>query len=237
MNDVDLCALQDRLGHRFEDADLLARALRHPSFRHEQDPALEDNDRLEFVGDAVLELWIRGRLYLAFPKASTGAMSAAADELVNRDALAALARTLDLGAQLALGKGAVAQGGRDNPSILSDALEAVLGAVYLDGGWPAADAALARLLSDHLSDLRVQEQGGAQPLQCLEQAVRERLGVEPTVEIVDREGPPHQPEFISEARAGDQVLGRGRGRGKKEARRAAAEDALARLAQGEPCDA
>lgn len=237
MSDDDLSALQVRIGHSFTDAELLARALRHPSFRHEQDARLEDNDRLEFVGDAVLELWIRGRLHHAFPEASTGAMSAAADELVKRDALAALARGLDLGPHLALGKGTEAQGGRDNPSILSDALEAVLGAVYVDGGWQAADATLAGLLSARLARLTVQEQGGAQPLQRLEQVVRERFSVDPAVEIVQQEGPPHQPEFAAEARAGDQLLGRGRGRGKKQARRAAAEDALSQLEQGEPCDA
>jgi ribonuclease-3 len=132
------------VGHVFRDPRLLERALTHRSLCNELPEVGPDNEALEFLGDAALELWVRTRLHERMGEVKPGPLSEAADLLVSREALADVARELGLGAHLRLGRGMEHQGGRDRASLLANGLEAVIGAVYLDGGWPAAAALCAR---------------------------------------------------------------------------------------------
>src|SRR5208283_1583260 len=133
----DLAAFQDRLGCAFRDEDLLRLALTHPSVAHESGVATAHNQRLEFLGDAVLQLILTQKLYEQFPRSDEGPLTKARAKLVNRRALAERARALGLGAHLILGHGEETHGGRERPSALADAFEALLGAIFLDGGFEA----------------------------------------------------------------------------------------------------
>ena len=135
----ELGTLARRLGHRFKDPSRLDQALRHSSFAHENPGAGPSNEQMEFLGDAVLALTVSNLLLQHFPESSEGELSRGRAALVNARRLAALARELDLGAYLLLGRGEEQQAGREKPSLLADALEAVMAAVFLDGGLKAAD--------------------------------------------------------------------------------------------------
>src|SRR3990172_10703080 len=138
--------LCDRLGYRFRDPALLREALTHKSHLNElPDPTRRDSERLEFLGDAVLDLVISDLLLVRFPEAPEGELSKLKARLVSEAALSSVAKELDLGAALALGRGEELTGGREKPSLLADALEAVLAAVYLDGGLDAARAGIVRM--------------------------------------------------------------------------------------------
>jgi len=151
------------LGHVFADPALLERALTHSSLVNEVPSAAPDNEALEFVGDAALELWVRETLLGRMGDVRPGPLSEAADALVSRAALAEVAREVGLGPHLRLGRGMEQQGGRDRTSLLANGLEAVLGAVYLDGGWPAAQALCARWFAARVDALLSQPRPGAGP--------------------------------------------------------------------------
>ncbi len=131
---------QKRLGHTFADADILRQALTHASFGHEKRQRLPDNQRLEFLGDAVLQLAVTAELYHRFPELPEGRLTVLRARLVNRHHLQALAQELGLGEHLILGRGEENSQGRQRGSILADAMEAVIGAVYLEAGWDGARA-------------------------------------------------------------------------------------------------
>jgi len=139
------------LGYRFTTPGLLERALTHRSLVNELPDAGPDNEAFEFLGDAALELWVRGRLYEQMGEDRPGPLSEAADALVSREALAEVARDVGLGPHLRLGRGMELQGGRDRASLLANGLEAVIGAVYLDGGWTAAAALCARWMEERVT--------------------------------------------------------------------------------------
>ncbi|HET8552032.1 MAG TPA: ribonuclease III [Gammaproteobacteria bacterium] len=184
--------LADRLGYEFRDHDLLQRALRHRS------SGSRNNERLEFLGDAVLGLIIAKELFHRDRDFNEGDLSRLRASLVNRDALAALAAELSLGEYVDLGPGEMKSGGHRRKSILADTLEALLGAIYLDGGYAAAETAIQRLYRDSLAHLpapdtlkdaktRLQEhlQARSQPL--------------PVYEMIEHRGPPHDPVFTVHA--------------------------------------
>lgn len=137
--------LQRRLGHRFRESGLLERALTHRSF------GVDHNERLEFIGDSILNCSIALALYRRFPQIPEGELSRIRANLVNKDTLCRLARTLDLGSAIRLGEGELRSGGAARPSILADALEAVFGAIFLDGGFDAADAAIGRIYAGEIA--------------------------------------------------------------------------------------
>ena len=146
--------LQAALQYTFRDEALLTTALTHPSFSAEQDPPVPDNQRLEFLGDAVLQLSLTDLLFRAHPSLAEGELTKIRSALTNARALARIARELDLGAFLRLGKGEERSGGRARPSNLSDAFEAVLGAIYMDSGFDAARSFCARVYVDALEEPR-----------------------------------------------------------------------------------
>lgn len=224
-------ALESAIGHRFADPSLLELALTHPS------RALaakggdgKDNQRLEFLGDAVLELAVSRQLYLRFPKLREGQLTRRRAALVCEASLARAARGFGLGAHLLLDRGEEMEGGRENPSILADAMEAVLAAVYLDAGFEAASALVDRALGDYEPGETV-ERDAKSALQEHLQALGEPA---PTYELIAQEGPPHDRVFTSRVlRADGTEMGRGRGARKRRAEEAAAREALERLGKGE----
>src|SRR5438132_3015761 len=143
--------LRQRLGRRFDDDALFTLALAHRSWCAET-PGTESNERLEFLGDAVLGLVVTDYLFRTFPNLAEGELAKVRASVVNAGVLADLAAELGIGPALALGKGEDASGGREKPSILSDAMEAVIGAVYLDGGWSAAAELVMRLLGERIAE-------------------------------------------------------------------------------------
>ena len=215
-----------RLGHEFVDADLASTALRHRSWCAEHSGA-ESNERLEFLGDAVLGVVVTDRLFRSLPDTDEGDLARLRSELVNARTLTDIATEIDLGDLLLLGRGEEATDGRTKASILADAMEAALGAVYLDSGLDAAAAVIdlhwgsrsAALIStgpvgDHKSRL---------------QELAARRSMEPPRYTVSESGPEHDKLFEAAVDAGAEMLGRGEGRTKKDAEQEAAAQALAQL--------
>jgi len=226
-----LLELAGRLGYRFQDLTRLDQALRHSSFAYENPEAGPSNEQLEFLGDAVLNLTVSNLLHQHFPESSEGELSRGRAALVNARRLAALARDLDLGAYLLLGRGEEAQAGREKPSLLADALEAVMAAVFLDGGLPAADALTRRWFTPLLAGLAESPwQDFKTRLQELTQA---RHQGSPVYRLLSETGPSHARHFAVEVFLGDRSLARGQGRTKKQAEQQAAKAALEALT-GEP---
>ncbi|MCL6622313.1 MAG: ribonuclease III [Syntrophobacterales bacterium] len=226
-----LAVLQAHLGVTFRNPGLLEQALRHSSYVHENPECGPSNEQLEFLGDAVLSLAVSHRLLQAFPCSPEGELSRRRAALVNARTLAAVARSLDLGEHLLLGKGEERQGGRRKPSLLADALEAVLAAVYLDQGLEAA----ARLVETWLSPLlAAQEELDFQDAKTLLQEwAQARRQAPPEYVVLEESGPSHARVFRVALRLGGQTVAEGRGRSKKAAEQEAARRALAALEQGE----
>ena len=217
--------LREAVGHDFANLGLLEQAVTHASYAHENGGG--DYERLEFLGDAVLQLGSSALLMQRFPNAREGQMSRLRSRLVSTEALAALARKNEVGPALRLGIGEEATGGRKRPRVLAEAIEAILGAVYLDGGVDAALELVKRWLLAPLEQLESQaEVAWKDPRSLLQERTQRDLGQTPVYGVADRIGPPHQPTFVVEVRVGEQVLGRGEGPSKREASRQAAMVAL-----------
>jgi len=217
--------LEERLGYAFQTPGWLHQALVHSSYAYESPQAGASNERLEFLGDAVLSLVISDLLLAAFPEASEGDLSHRRAALVNARQLAALARDLDLGDHLRLGRGEERQGGRRKPSVLADALEAVLAAIYLDGGLEAARAVIAALFAPRLQRTKPRRSLGDYKTLLQEYTMR-KFTLIPTYHLVSEIGPPHDRSFEVEVRLDEQPLAHGRGPSKKKAAQEAARDAL-----------
>jgi len=197
--------------------DLLRQALTHRS----ADSGGLDNERLEFLGDAVLQLVITEHLFRSHPEFTEGELTKARVYGVSEPTLADVARRIGLGEQIIMSRGEEASGGRDRPSILSDAFEALVGVVYLDQGLEA----VRRFVVEHLADsLVVRETRDYKSL--LQERAQERLKVTPRYSIVEESGPAHDKRFVAEVEVNGVSLGRGSGRSKKEAEQAAARCAL-----------
>jgi len=221
-------ALSQALGISFRNPSLLEEALTHTSYLNENPGlGLAANERLEFLGDALLSLVVAAELFRRFPAASEGELTQMRSALVRRETLARLAASLSLGDCLRLGQGEEATGGRQRPSNLARALEAVLGAVLLDRGWIAARRVVLRLWHQELRAVRPSPDHKSR-LQAVLQA-RERLT--PHYRTLRERSPSGEPLFEVEVVAGERVLGRGSGASKKQAQQAAAREALARLGE------
>ena len=223
-NKSQFTALQEELGYQFADSSLLLRALTHVS--HERDDGADHNEVLEFLGDAVLDLAVSDLLMRRFPARSEGDLSKMRAALVNTSALAEKAAQLDLGALLCLGKGEERSGGRTKPSILAGAFEAVLGAVYQDGGFEAARRLVERYFIGDVKEKKLGQQDYKTRLQEISQML---FHAPPTYRIVAESGPDHDKRFVTEIAVGGKVLGRGEGKTKKQAEQQAAKKALGEL--------
>ena len=223
------------LGFQFRDPSLFHRALVHRSYCNEHGlTATESYERLEFLGDAVLELTVSAHLYRQFPDADEGRLTKARSSLVRDETLARVARRWGLGECLLVGRGVEDSGGRDQDSVLAATLEAILGAVYLDQGLEAAREFVNRHMSDELAEMNRDGPPPENPKSRLQELLQGQGRPTPTYRLAHREGPDHNPVFSVEAVVGDEVIGVGRGGKKSEAERAAAETALAQLSSAPP---
>jgi len=222
----ELATVQKALGIDFNDPSLLKESLIHGSFSNEN-PAIAPvpNERLEFLGDAVLDLVVATRLFRDFPRFSEGRMTRLRAVLVRKDTLARIARSIGLGNYLYLGKGEDTTGGRDKPANLAGALEAVIGAVYLDQGLETATDFIQKLLADEMTEAFARRTDANYKSE-LQELLQARQQQRPTYHIVETTGPDHDRTFTVEVRLGDTVLGNGSGRSKKAAETAAAQAIL-----------
>ena len=219
-------ALETRLGVPVSRKDLGLAALTHKSYFNEhREEGLQDNERLEFLGDAVVDLAISHRLMERFPNASEGELSKLRALIVNEEGLARIARALNLGELLLLGRGEELTGGRDKPSVLADALEAVLGAVYLGSGMEAMMALVDRHFLEALEGV-AEGRSGLDYKTKLQEDVQNRLKVSPRYRVVSEVGPDHEKTFEVEVSIGAELYARATGRSKKEAEQAAARATL-----------
>ena len=220
--------LEERIGYSFHDRRLLENALTHSSYANERHLGyLGCNERLEFLGDALLGMVTAQRLFRTFPQMPEGKMTRLRAELVCEQSLAAVARRLDLGSCLLLGRGEEQTGGRTRPSILADAVEALLAAVYCDGG---LDATVRLIDAWVLPDLEKRAAGSLTDYQTELQEVLQRRGaVNIRYRIIGESGPDHDKTFTAQALVEEQPVGTGTGRSKKEAEQAAACAALQTL--------
>ncbi len=221
----DLTRLEAALGYHFTNPELPQQALTHKSFANEQGSSVDHNERLEFLGDAVLELAVSDLVYRRYPDIPEGGLTRIRAEVVSEVGLSALARGLELGGVLRLGKGELKSGGQDKPSVLSDAFEALLGAVYLDSGLEAAQQVVDRVFSSAIEEA-AQLRYGSDYKTCLQERLQARFNELPNYEMVETSGPDHDRQFFVEVRFQGKLLGRGKGPSKKRAEQQAAASAL-----------
>lgn len=227
--DRALRAFAARLGATFSDLALLDRALTHDSYLNDHpDEPLEANERLEFLGDAVIDFLAAEWLYLRLPEEAEGRLTQLRVTLVRNEALARLAEALGVGPMLRMGRGTAESGGRERVRNLGGALEAILGALYLDGGMEAARAFITPRFEDMLAAV-LREDAAKDAKSLLNEWSQKALRREPTYREVEMSGPEHDPAFVVEVVIDGEVYGAGRGRSKREASQAAARAALASL--------
>lgn len=219
-----MSVLEDRLGHRFRDRKLLETALTHPSFGG--DHHVPHYQRLEFLGDAVLELAVSRYLYYELPEVDEGKLTRIRAALVREESLNRAAQRIGLGEFIRLSVGEERSGGRQKPSILSDVMEAVLAAVYLDAGFDEAVRIIDMVLGEELRPEVLKDHLDAKSRL---QELMQREGRMPSYDYLSMEGPPHAPVFSYRVMDGEQELGRGSGTSKQNAQQAAARDALKRM--------
>jgi len=226
--------LEAALHYAFRDHRRLEEALTHASSlnEHRGDEPRRDNERLEFLGDAVLDLIISEALIERHPGATEGALSKMRARLVSEAALALVARRLELGRFLRLGRGEELSGGREKTSLLADALEAVVAAVYADGGYDAARVSVLAVLDPELS-AESASGGGVDYKTQLQEYCQQRLGQLPLYRVTHESGPDHRKVFQVELMIHGQCYGQGTGKSKKEAEQQAARTALERLPRDE----
>ncbi len=219
--------LEQRLNYKFRNALLLAEALTHPSIGHETQRRHFDNQRLEFLGDAILQLIVTEHLFARFPGQSEGQLTKMRSRLVSREGLRRLAVSLGLGAYIMMGKGEEANGGRTRASALADAYEALLGALYLDSGLVTVRDFVVREMEPALEELG-HEPIDVNPKGRLQETLQSISLRSPKYTVISQEGPDHLKEFATKVLWEGLELGSGRGNSKKMAEMAAAVDALER---------
>ncbi|MBI5694834.1 MAG: ribonuclease III [Nitrospirae bacterium] len=229
MADERLKGLEDRLGYRFKEAAYLSQALTHKSYANEnRSVAIGHNERLEFLGDTVLDFIVSDILMALCPESQEGDLSKLRSVIVSEPSLASVARSLEFGDFLYLGKGEEHTGGRDKNSLLANALEAVIAAMYLDGG---LDASYRFVRENFEPDIKSMLTNGLvyDFKTDLQEKCQSRFGTLPRYRVVNESGPDHQKVFEVEIEADGKTLGRGSGSSKKEAEQMAAREALEML--------
>jgi len=217
--------LESRIHYKFRNSLLLAEALTHPSLAYESQRPHFDNQRLEFLGDAVIQLVVTEDLYRRFPEQPEGRLTKVRSQIVSRKALAKFATDLDLGTYVLLGKGEESSGGRKRPSTLADAFEALIGAIYLDGGFDAVRALVLRLCGEEIARIAssATERNPKGELQENLQSIEPQA---PIYRIIGESGPDHRRVFQAEVSWRGRLLATGKGKSKKEAESRAAAEAL-----------
>lgn len=225
MGEESPVAFARRIGLSFKDKSLLMRAMTHRSYLNENPDALEDNERLEFLGDAALDFLTAAWLYDRYPEMNEGKLTRLRSELVRTEQLATFAMQLGLGEVLLLGKGEEASGGRGRPGLLCDSFEALIGALYLDGGLEKVTSFIEPLL-DSAVDAILEDESMLDARSRLQVWAQGTVGETPRYKTVDSFGPDHAKQFVVEVLVGGKVIGRGQGFSKQKAAQRAAADAL-----------
>lgn len=215
--------LEAKLGYSFSDKELLLQALRHSSYSNEA--RTSSNERLEFLGDSVLSKIVSEYLYKTFPERNEGDLSNIRRQLIEQKTLATFARELEIGKYLFLGHGEENGGGRDLDSNLEDAFEAIVGAIYLDGGDASAEKFVLSIISDTAKEISSSKKL-IDPKSLLQEIVQETPGEKLEYVITGEEGPDHDKTFYCDVMVNSNVIGSGVGHSKKEAEKAAARKAL-----------
>jgi ribonuclease III len=218
-------SLEDRIGYKFRNPLLLAEALTHPSLKHETWRHHFDNQRLEFLGDAVLQLVMTEHLYGHFKDEAEGKLTKLRSRLVSREALTVHAAALDLGRHLMMGRGEEANGGRERNSTLADAFEALVGAIYLDSDLATVRQFILEQAGGDLARL-VEEPMDINPKGHLQELLQAISPCSPAYEVISQSGPQHEKTFLVRALWEGIALGEGTGRSKKQAETAAAIEAM-----------
>ncbi len=220
-----LLDMQERIGHRFSNPELLERALTHKSYANENKVPYH-NERMEFLGDSVLNFLVSEYLMKLCPASSEGELSKLRASIVSEPALAAVARRLGLGTYLLLGRGEEQTGGRNKDSLLADCLEALIASIYLDAGKQTAEAFVIRFFEE-IMRLSCSMPSALDYKTELQELCQDRLRQLPEYRIASETGPDHQKQFEVEVLINGNVKGRGSGKSKKEAEQRAAKEALA----------
>ena len=229
---ADLNEFQSKIGYTFKNRHLLEQALTHSSYANEKHMKKHsDNERLEFLGDAVLEIVSSEFLFINYPQKPEGELTKLRASIVCEPTLALCTKPLDLGKYLRLGRGEDRTGGRKRKSILSDALEAVIGAIYLDGGFTNAKEFVLRFIMTDIENKQLFYDSKT----ILQEIVQGRQDGELTYEILKEEGPDHNKSSEVRALVGPKEVGRGKGRTKKAAEQLAAYNGILKLKAGEAC--
>lgn len=218
-------SLEQKIDYKFANSLLLAEAMTHPSLAYESQHSHFDNQRLEFLGDAVLQLILTDELYRLFPDFAEGRLTKLRARLVSRDALNQFALALGLGAYLQMGRGEDASGGRERSSNLADAFESLIGALYLDGGMVAAQRMVLKCCSDAIDDV-AREPDEVNPKGQLQELLQALSTISPSYRVTDESGPAHHRHFSVCVEWEGQTLGEGTGSSKKLAEIEAARVAL-----------
>jgi ribonuclease III len=221
----DLNSLQERLGYSFRETNLLRLAVTHPSIAHEQEGLVQHNQRLEFLGDAVLGLILTRELYERFPDFGEGPLTKARAELVNQRSLAEQSRRLGIGEFLIMSRGEIIHGGQQRASSLADAYEAVIGAIFIDGGFDVAREFVLRCFRDAFGEFTAPP-NLSNPKGELQEMLQTRSSEAPRYEITASSGPDHDRSFECAVLHEGRELGRGRGKSKRAAEGEAALAAL-----------
>ncbi len=220
--------LEEKLGYEFKDKSLLMTALTHSSYANENRKRnIKDNERLEFLGDSILGVTVASYLYKNRPDLPEGRMTRLRAELVCEQSLARVAEKLELGKYMRLGKGEEQGGGRKRPSITADAVEAVIAALYLDGGYNRAGSFISRYILEPFEE--GQELSDRDNKTELQEMVQRKSGQVLTYELTGEDGPDHNKTFTFSVSLNDKVIGTGSGHNKKEAEQAAAGEALRKM--------
>lgn len=223
---IDVVTIEKLLAFEFANKALLQRALTHRSYLNEEpDYPLEDNERLEFLGDAVLDFVTAEYLYHHYPEMPEGRLTNLRSALVRTERLAQFSAELDLGDYILMGRGEVSSGGRRRMAILCDVFEAIVGAIYLDSGIEAAIAFIHRIIEPALEEI-IATNADKDSKSLLQELAQSYHRITPTYQTVEESGPDHAKEFVVEAVIGEQAYGQGAGYSKQTAAQAAAEQAL-----------
>ena len=219
--------LQSRVGVAFENPDLLAQALVHRSYSEESGGL--NNERLEFLGDAVLELTVTEMLFRKVPHATEGQLSRIRAHLVRTESLAEVGRSWGIGDALLLGRGELRSGGREKPSLLADGVEAFMGALYLDQGLSAVSAVVEQSFSRWVNEIEDPSVYGVDPKSQLQEMTMARWRLLPKYDLVSTDGPAHAKSYRVRVKVGEHVEAEGTGSSKRKAQRAAARLALMKM--------
>jgi len=232
INKEQLSTLERTLGYRFTDLRYLQKALIHSSYAFEQAQGGRDNEKLEFIGDAVLDLVVGNILYHRYPEMKEGELTRLRSSLVNEQHLAKMARNVELGCYLALGRGEESSNGRDKSSILSCAYEAMIGAIFQDGGYETVCRVVEQFF---LPEIEGKKEALliADAKSRLQEKLQEKYNEAPNYRVDEEQGPSHQRVFSVSVIFQDKVLGQGQAGSKKEAEQRAAAQALEHLEQAE----